>query len=295
MTTTKQPMYYSLFPLATSSLTVAVVCYPVDVLRALKMSSAGGQGVTPTQFYAKYGLRGFFGQGMAPEVTRATVMRVSKFFFNPVMCNAIYSKKPSECTIPQKILCGGLATFPEILAISPFEVAKLGLQTDTTNKYKNNMFDFMKQQYKTRGISGLYVGWFGMQARQSIFTGAFFGTVVLYRNQFKEWGCSPFFSKLGGGFAAGVTGALVGNIPADVVRSVVQKRNFAEPNRPTYGISPNGVIEHFKIASEIVSSKGFVGLYTGTLFKASYLGAGMAGATVLIPVFSDMMGINYDM
>ena len=285
----------SLFPLAASSLTVAVVCYPVDVLRALKMSSAGGSGVTPGQFYAKYGIRGFFGQGMAPEVTRATVMRVSKFFFNPVMTNLLYGKKPSECTIPQKILCGGLATFPEILAISPFEVAKLGLQTDTTNAFKNDMFAFMRHQYAAKGISGLYVGWFGMQARQSIFTGVFFGTVGTYRNELRERGASPFFAKLGGGFAAGVTGALAGNIPADVVRSVVQKNNFADPKRAAYGISPKGVLEHITVAKKIVFEKGFVGLYTGTLFKASYLGAGMAGATVLIPIFSEMMGISYDM
>jgi solute carrier family 25 2-oxodicarboxylate transporter 21 len=285
------PSFDSLFPLAASSFTVAVVCYPVDVLRALKMT-----GVNRADFYKKYGIKGFFGQGMAPEVTRATVMRVSKFFFNPVMTNLLYNKKPSECTIPQKILCGGLATFPEILAISPFEVAKLGLQTDPTNQFKNSMVEFMKHQYKTRGVSGLYVGWFGMQARQSIFTGVFFGSCGSYRKYLKEEaGCSPLVSQLGGGFAAGVTGALAGNIPADVIRSVVQKKNFADPNRPTYGISPNGVVEHFKVASEIVTTKGFLGLYTGTLFKASYLGAGMAGATVLIPWFSDLMGIEYDM
>ena len=48
----------TLLPLGASSFVVAVVCYPVDVLRALKMSGAGGQGVTPQQFYAKHGLRG---------------------------------------------------------------------------------------------------------------------------------------------------------------------------------------------------------------------------------------------
>jgi solute carrier family 25 2-oxodicarboxylate transporter 21 len=286
----------SLLPLGASSFTVAVVCYPVDVLRALKMSGAGGQGVTPAQFYAKYGLRGFFGQGMGPEVTRATVMRVSKFFFNPVVANALYGKKPSECTIPQKILCGALATFPEILAISPFEVAKLGLQTDTKNVFKNNMFDFMKHQYRAHGVSGLYTGWAGMQARQSIFTGVFFGSVATYRDFFKDQvGTGPIATKLCGGFCAGVTGALAGNIPSDVVRSVVQKRGFADPKRGAHGISPAGVMEHLVVAKEILASKGIAGLYTGTLFKASYLGAGMAGAIVLIPIFSEMMGIEYAM
>jgi len=36
--------------------------------------------------------------------------------------------------------------------------------------------------------------------------GVFFGTVSTYRENLKEQGVSPFFSKLGGGFAAGVTG-----------------------------------------------------------------------------------------
>lgn len=286
----------TLLPLGASSLTVAIVCYPVDVLRALKMSGAGGQGVTPAQFYAKYGLRGFFGQGMAPEVTRATVMRVSKFFFNPVMSNAIFGKKPADCSIPQKILCGALATFPEILAISPFEVAKLGLQTDTKNQFKNSMFNFMKHRYNTHGIQGLYAGWAGMQARQSIFTGVFFGSVGTYRGFFKDkLGAGPVASKLGGGFCAGVTGAIAGNIPTDVVRSVVQKRGFADPSRPIHGISPAGVLEHIVVAREIFASKGIRGLYTGTLFKSTYLGAGMAGAVVLIPIFSELMGIEYAM
>ena len=175
----------TLMPIVPSSLIVAVVFYPIDVLRALKMSSAGGQGVTPQQFYAKYGIKGFFGQGMTPEVTRATVMRVSKFFFNPVMSNQLWGKAPKDCTIPQKMASGALATFPEILAISPFEVAKLGLQVDTTNKYNNNMMAFMKDMYKTRGISGLYCGWFGMQCRQSIFTGIFLVQSVPFEKNFE--------------------------------------------------------------------------------------------------------------
>lgn len=289
-------MAATLLPLGASSLTVAVVCYPVDVLRALKMSGAGGQGVTVGQFYAQHGLRGFFGQGMAPEVTRATVMRVSKFFFFPVTANAVFGKPPAECSVPQKMLAGGLATFPEILAIAPFEVAKLGLQVDTENKHRNSMVGFIRDTFARRGLAGLYSGWFGMQARQSIFTGVFFGCVGGCRNYCRdELGLGPTASRLLGGFAAGVAGALAGNIPSDVVRSVVQKRVFSDPARRAHGISPAGVAEHFEVAGQILRTKGLRGLYTGTLFKASYLGAGMAGATVLIPIFSQMMGIEYSM
>ena len=264
----------TLLPLVPSSLIVAVVFYPIDVLRALKMSSAGGQGVTPQQFYAKYGIRGFFGQGMAPEVTRATVMRVSKFFFNPIMSDALWGKAPKDCTIPQKMVSGALATFPEILAISPFEVAKLGLQVDTANTHKNNMMNFMKHMYKTRGISGLYCGWFGMQCRQSIFTGIFFGTVGTFRQKFRDNGFHPTVATLGGGVLAGCLGALGGNIPSDVVRSVVQKKAFSDPSRPTHGISPAGVLEHLTVAKRLLPRMAYGGCTRAGLLKQGTLGLG---------------------
>jgi len=268
------------------------------VLRALRMSSAGESGVTPRQFYATHGLKGFFGQGMGPEVTRATTMRVSKFFFNPLVTRTLFGKSPSECSVPEKALAGALATFPEVLAISPFEVAKLGLQVDTKNVYKNSTFAFMKAEYGRRGLAGLYSGWIGMQTRQSIFTGIFFSSVAFYRDFFSEHcGASPTVSRLGGGFCAGVSAALGGNIPTDVVRSVVQKRAFASSLRPVYGVTSPlaGAAEHIQVAVDIVRERGVSGLYRGTLFKSTYLGVGMAGSAVLIPFFSDLMGVRYDM
>jgi len=153
----------------------------------------------------------------------------------------------------------------------------------------------MKHTYKTRGISGLYSGWTGMQCRQSLFTGIYFGTLGFYRDRFKDAGCGPTLTKLGSGFCGGVTGALAGNIPSDVVRSVVQKRVFSDPSRTAHGISPRGIAEHLEVAGAIFQKNGIRGLYTGTLFKATYLGFGMSLATFLIPFFSDLMGIKYDM
>ena len=133
-----------------------------------------------------------------------------------------------------------------------------------------------------------------MQMRQSMFTGIYFGTLSTYRDYFHGANFPPILGNLLGGFCAGVTGAICGNIPSDVVRSVVQKRMFLDPNRRAYGVSFNGVVEHVVVAKELLRTEGIKGLYRGTLFKASYLGAGMAGATVLIPVFSDLFGIKYD-
>ena len=284
----------TLAPLSAASVVVAVACYPVDVLRALKMSGAGGQSISPGQFYRKYGARGFFGQGMGPEVTRATVMRVSKFYFNPVMAKMMWGKKVSECTPAQKLLSGAFATFPEILAISPFEIAKLGLQTDTSNKFKNSMLRFLKHSYSTHGMAGLYSGWFGMQMRQCCFTGVYFASLSTFRQMYSSrLGLEGVPCNLAAGFSAGILGSICGNIPSDVTRSVVQKRVFAGAR--AYGISPKGIAEHISTAAEIFHTKGLRGLYVGTLFKASYLGAGMAATTVLIPFFSELMGIHYEM
>ena len=54
--------------------------YPVDLLRALKMSAAaegrgGGAVQLVKEFHAVHGLKGFATQGVLPEMMRATYMR----------------------------------------------------------------------------------------------------------------------------------------------------------------------------------------------------------------------------
>ena len=94
---------------------------------------------------------------------------------------------------------------------------------------------------------------------------------------------------------AGTTGALCGNIPADVVRSVVQKKMFLEPGAPVYGISVRGVMQHISVAGDIVRESGFRSLYSGWAAKCIQLSSSMALMTLLIPAFSQIMGVKYDM
>eukprot|EP00924_Labyrinthula_sp_SR-Ha-C_P016610 augustus_masked-scaffold_6-processed-gene-9.38-mRNA-1 protein AED:0.01 eAED:0.02 QI:0/-1/0/1/-1/1/1/0/292 len=287
----------TLAPLTSAAVSTAITMYPVDVLRALKMSSAGDpNALTIGQYWKKFGVRGFVSQGVVPEVVKSSLMRVSKFFFFPVICEGLYKKTPKEASVLQKASAGALATVPEILMISPLEVAKLGLQLDAKNEFKNNSGKFIQHMVKTRGLGSLYVGWAGMQWRQSFWTGTYFATLSWWRSQVDpvlvNFGAPLQISQLISGFLAGFF-ATFPNAPGDVVRSVVQKKVFMDPSRPAYGVSVRGVIEHVSVAREIIAASGVRGLYSGLGFKAMHLGGSGALMALFIPFFSNIMGIPY--
>lgn len=270
--------------------------YPVDVARALKMSSAGGPPISLTEHYKTHGVKGFVSQGVVPELVKSSSMRVSKFFFFPQFCSLFWSKAPGKCSPVEKGLAGAVATVPEILLISPIEVAKIGLQLDRENKFKNNSIDFAKHIYKTKGFAGLYSGWAGMQWRQSWWTGMYFATLASWKSALdpavRRVGGGDALSNLVSGFLAGVF-ASIPNAPGDVVRSVVQKKLFQDSERVAKGISMGGVLEHVAVAREIVAAKGLTGLYAGFGFKALHLGGSGALMAMFVPIFANLMGIKY--
>jgi len=287
----------SLAPLTGAAVSTAVIMYPIDVLRALKMASAGGEGgLSIGGFYQKYGLKGFVSQGVIPEICRATAMRVSKFFFFPIMCNLFWSSDPADTVPWKKGLAGAAATVPEILVISPMEVAKIGLQLDSEGKYKNNANAFIKDIYKKHGIRGCYCGWAGMQYRQCFWTGTYFATLQSWRDclnpKLKDAGLGTFGSNLVSGFCAGYVAAIP-NTPGDVVRSVVQKRLFTEPGFEPHGVGIKSLVQHIRVAGDIVSLRGVTGLWSGFAFKGVHLGGSGALMASLIPIFKDLMGIDY--
>ena len=287
----------TLFPLTGAAVATATIMYPVDVMRALTMASAGSkEPFNIGKYYQKFGIKGFVSKGVLPEIAKSTVMRVSKFFFFPILCDNLHGKSPKECSPLQKGIAGALATVPEILLISPLEVAKIGMQLDVENKFNNNSRAFLKHMWDTKGIGGMYTGWAGMQWRQCWWTGTYFATLSWWKSTvnppLESLGLPQQVSTLISGFLAGFF-ATFPNAPGDVVRSVVQKKVFTDPGRVAYGISPAGVMEHITVAGEIVKASGVRGLYSGLGFKAMHLGGSGALMAVLIPAFSDMMGIPY--
>jgi hypothetical protein len=180
--------------------------------------------------------------------------------------------------------------------ISPMEVAKIGLQLDRENKFKNNSTAFARHIYETKGLSGLYSGWAGMQWRQSFWTGTYFATLSSWKGlvepPIRQAGGGDALANLTSGFLAGVF-ASIPNAPGDVVRSVVQKKLFQEPGRVAKGISLGGIMEHISVANEIIGARGITALYAGFGFKAMHLGGSGALMAMFVPIFSDMMGIKY--
>ena len=289
----------TLYPITVASVTTAAFMYPIDVMRAIKMSYVADTRnlITIPNHYKKFGIRGFVSKGMLPEIAKSSVMRISKFYLFPIGCSILWSDKPQNCSSIQKGIAGAIITIPEIIMISPLEVAKMGIQMDHKNLYKNNSINFIKHQYKIHRINGLYVGWAGMQWRQCFWSGTYFSTLSWWKSKIEPIGNSigipTIVNQFIAGFLAGSV-ATIPNTPGDVVRSVVQKRLFGNSKLPAYGISVNGVLEHANIAKEIIYRNGIQGLYSGIGLKALHLGGSGALMAIFIPIFSNLMKISYD-
>lgn len=296
--------FNSLPPVTAAAVTVAFVMYPVDIVRALVMAQAGGQkqsvGQAVRGFYQAHGLMGFIKQGVGAEMARATSSRVLKFWLQPITHKYLYGKKQSEGTSVSKGVAGAVATIPEIFVISPFENAKLAQQLDKERRFTGTS-SVLSHLCKTRGVPGLYLGYFGMQIRQALWTGGYFFSLDVFKKPSEDLcGKGSVAADTLAGFGAGVFGTVI-NCWTDVVRTVIQKEAIAktfDPSlpRPAFGVSymASGVTSVVSTASTIFASRGLSGLYAGFLVKSMYLGGSGALLAVLIPRFKAMWGLGAD-
>ena len=84
----------SVGPVLAASFCAAAIMYPLDLVRALQMANMGSASKYTTiqlldNFKKTHGMKGFFTQGLAPELARATWMRFLKFSLFPVAHFAI--------------------------------------------------------------------------------------------------------------------------------------------------------------------------------------------------------------
>ena len=291
-------------PVTAAAMTVALTMYPVDIVRALVMSQASGQkagvGELVSNFYKTHGAAGFIKQGLGAEMMRATVSRVIKFWLQPVTHKAVFGKKQSEGTAVSKGLAGAIATMPEVLAISPFENVKLAQQLDKEKRFKGTG-DVFSHLYKTRGLPGLYIGYFGMQIRQMLWTGGYFYSLDVFKKPSEKiCGKGTVAADTMAGFGAGVFGTVL-NCWTDVVRTGIQKQAVAETfnpaiARPAFGPAYliSGVTGVFGTACSIYANRGIPGLYAGFLVKSVYLGGSGALLAILMPRFKTWWGISSD-
>jgi solute carrier family 25 2-oxodicarboxylate transporter 21 len=225
-------------PTLASSFVAAALMYPFDLIRALSMANAGSSLTTIEllrNFKNIHGYKGFFTQGLVPEVVKATWARFVKFSLYPI-CHKLITNGllENQGTAATKAFAGILASIPEVLTILPLEISKIILQLDTTNKFKNNMFTAISSVYNERGLSGFTIGYTGIQARQSLWTAGYFATLsffeanvnnIMHALNLDQHESSKAVSQLLSGFLAGVFGAGL-NTPCDTIRSNVQKRIF---------------------------------------------------------------------
>ena len=313
----KQSAFSTLPPITAGAASVALIMYPADVMRALKMASAGGGEssavVLLKNFIQAHGMAGLASQGVLPELIQRTWSRISKFFMFPVLHRAIWNMEPSQGTPFTKGSAAMVATLPEMWTCTPFETAKVALQLDSTNRFKNSAWGVTKWIYQERGWKGLYCGYAGLQYRQACWTSIYFATVdditrktkegILKTGSFSDANAGRASAVLGG-FIAGMVGAAV-NTPGDVVRTNVQKSEMAKwinppagYKTPNYTFGPSymmsGVTVSADMARHIVTQSGIGGLWKGFVFKSVHLGGGGALLNLLIPVFKNMMGVTVE-
>jgi solute carrier family 25 2-oxodicarboxylate transporter 21 len=283
-------------PIAAACAVTAAAMYPVDVARALKMASATGTSYTLKTFIQDHGVSGLLKQGVAPEVARATWMRILKFYFFPITYKKLWKKPPSQGTWYEKAIAGAIAVTPEVATITTLELAKIGLQLDKEKKYHNSGLAVAREAYQRYGWRGAMVGWQGVQARQMLWTSTYMASLGFFKDTTsKVLGKSnPSINNFVAGFVAGVAGA-VANTPADIIRTNIQKEALQVGTKNT---SLNALCFSFgkmgSVGREIYNQKGFRGLYYGFGFKSMHMGGSGAFVAMLIPVFAKLFGVQQE-
>ena len=215
-------------------------------------------------------------------------------------------------TAASRATAGATCAIIEGLMIGPLEVAKVGLQLDATNQFKNSGLTVVRQVVRARGPYAAYTGYLGVQWRQSSWTGAFFGSLRFFEQRVdaalallgvrrQDVPSLQPVHKVLSGFMAGAFASLF-NCPADVVRTNVQKEAIAaaaaaaaageSAARPLTlrEFSASEFESHWRIGRGIVAAKGFSGLYAGYFTKAGHLGGCGALMALLVPRFKMMVG-----
>lgn len=281
-------------PILASAFCTAAIMYPVDLVRALQMANSGAVGAAKlttvqllSNFRAQHGLKGFFTQGLAPELARSTWMRFIKFGLFPIVHMGLHGIPEAAGNGLTKAVAAIVASVPEAMSIMPLEIAKISLQLDSSNRFKNNMLSAMSAVWKEKGLAGMTVGYVGIQYRQALWSAGYFASIKYFEAGVKDGlkllgstgPSSVVIGQLLSGFLAGVFGGAL-NCPFDTVRTVLQKRVLSAAGKVASG-GPTFI----SIGREIVSSRGVGALYAGFGFKSLHLGGGGALMAFLIPFF----------
>lgn len=281
-----------LAPTFASAAVVSSVMYPMDVVRALCMSSPGlGIKDAMSGFVKCHGWLGFVKQGMVAEVIGSSMARGVKFWLQPIIKDHLLSLGFTD-SCGTSGLSGVIATFPEVWGIAATENIKLTQQLDQRKQFKGAV-DVTRHLLRTRGFfGGMFCGYFGLQLRGCIFVGGTFLTIDMCKDSLRSAGVSDSLAvDAGGGFMSGVIGVAL-NCWADVVRTTIQKKQILasfDPkiSRPSV-LEPINPVPFFREACDLMSTRGVRGMYAGVVPKMIHLGISNSMLFVLLPRFQSV-------
>jgi len=291
-----QSAFATLPPITGAAVVVSFTMYPVDVVRAFCMANPGmGASEGLRNFLQAHGVQGFLKKGLAAEISRASTSRMLKFWLQPIAHNTFFGVDQGKGTPVTKGVAGALATIPEAFVITPLENLKIAEQLDKDKKF-NGLADTGKHLTRTRGLfGGLYIGYFGIQCRQMLWTGGFFLSLDEGKRQVSKVISNPLPQDILSGFFSGVLGTAL-CCWCDVVRSVIQKKAIADTfdasiPRPSALTHVNPAL-FFSETAALYASKGFGGLYAGVGAKCVHMGGSGALLAVLMPRFKKLWGCS---
>ena len=303
--------WFTLVPISCGCMASAAAMYPMDVVRALRMASASEAASTSTQqlvrsFVSAHGAIGLVRQGVAPEISRATLMRVVQFFAYPLLHEALWSCPPSQGQSETKLVAGMLASLPSSLVITPLENAKIALQLDHEKRFGNSTAKAAQHLWR-RGVLAPYVGLQGVFLRSALSFGPYVAALpycpsltqpAMRRACGDDSPAGRFLGSLLGGLLAGSLGAAL-NAPFDLVRTNLQKQALALAAGPMstaqilrFVLSPAAYLQ---TARGIVAARGLGALYMGLTFKIAHIGGTGALNAALIPQFKRLFGVEREL
>ena len=166
------------------------------------------------------------------------------------------------------------------------QVAKVALHFDRANAFNNSIGAVMRYSYDHGGVGALYAGWAPTVAKKAIWAGGYFGSLGLFQKNaraalraVRELAGSSSEETLNqirvaqfvSGFAAGTVAAML-NIPADNVRTVIQRHRFVDKIEAASRAASK---QHLKTLSvlgasrQIWRARGIAGFYAGYPVKVT--------------------------
>jgi len=191
--------------------------------------------------------------------------------------------KEGSLTWATAVGAGLLSGLPEAIAVNPFEVVKVRMQALEHRGRFRSSIECLQYLWRKEGLGSLYRGIDATIGRNCIFNGAFFGSIHIFKDQFKlEEGPA---TNLALGTAGGFIATCVKQ-PFDVAKSRIQNTLRAASSASTP--SDQAYNNIFQAIPKIYRQEGVAGLYKGFVITYARMSIGQG---VALMVFEETINL----